>query len=123
LLGRPYSVEGEVVRGAGRGRTLGFPTANVKPDHPLALPAGVYVCQALAGSERYDAVLNLGVRPTFGETELLVEAHLLDFSGDLYGRRLRLEFLRRLREERKFPDIEALRRQIALDVAAARQGG
>src|SRR5436305_9485 len=123
LLGRPYSVEGEVVRGAGRGRTLGFPTANVKPDHPLALPAGVYVCQALVGSERYDAVLNLGVRPTFGETELLVEAHLLDFSGDLYGRRLRLEFLRRLREERKFPDIEALRRQIALDVAAARQGG
>jgi len=67
-------------------------------------------------------VLNLGVRPTFGETELLVEAHLLDFSGDLYGRRLRLAFLRRLREERKFPDIEALRQQIALDVAAARQG-
>ena len=123
LLGRHYSIRGAVVRGAGRGRTLGFPTANVKPDHPLALPAGVYVCQALAGSERYDAVLNLGVRPTFGETELLVEAHLLDFSGDLYGRRLRLEFLRRLREERKFPDIEALRRQIALDVAAARQGG
>jgi riboflavin kinase/FMN adenylyltransferase len=122
LLGRPYSVEGEVVRGAGRGRTLGFPTANVKPDHPLALPPGVYACQALVGAERYDAVLNLGVRPTFGETELLVEAHLLDFSGDLYGRRLRLAFLRRLREERKFPDIEALRRQIALDVAAVRQG-
>jgi riboflavin kinase/FMN adenylyltransferase len=122
MLGRPYSVEGEVVRGAGRGRTLGFPTANVKPDRPLPLPAGVYACQARLGSERHAAVLNLGVRPTFGETELLVEAHLLDFSGDLYGRRLRLEFLRRLREERKFADVEALRRQIALDVAAAREG-
>ncbi len=120
LLGRPYTVEGEVVRGAGRGRTLGFPTANVKTERPLPLPAGVYACQALLGVERHAAVLNLGVRPTFGETEMLVEAHLLDFSGDLYGRRLRLVFLRRLREERRFPDVEALRRQIALDVDAAR---
>lgn len=122
LLGRPYSVEGEVVRGAGRGRTLGFPTANVKTHRPLPLPAGVYACRAFLGADRYPAVINVGVRPTFGETELLVEAHLLDFSGDLYGRRLRLAFLRRLREERKFPDVEALRRQIALDVAAAREG-
>lgn len=122
LLGRPYSVEGEVVRGAGRGRTLGFPTANVKTHRPLPLPAGVYACRAFLGPDRYPAVINVGVRPTFGETELLVEAHLLDFSGDLYGRRLRLAFLRRLREERKFPDVEALRRQIALDVAAAREG-
>lgn len=120
LLGRPYSAEGEVVRGAGRGRTLGFPTANVRTDHPLQLPAGVYACQAFAGADRHAAVINVGVRPTFGETELLVEAHLLDFAGDLYGRRLRLQFLRRLRAERKFPDVEALRRQIALDVAAAR---
>jgi riboflavin kinase/FMN adenylyltransferase len=74
------------------------------------------------GPDRYPAVVNVGVRPTFGETELLVEAHLLDFSGDLYGRRLRLAFLRRLREERKFPDVESLRRQIAQDVAAAREG-
>ncbi len=122
LLGRPYSVEGEVVRGAGRGRTLGFPTANVKTRRPLPLPAGVYACRAFLGADRYPAVINVGVRPTFGETELLVEAHLLDFSGDLYGRRLSLAFLRRLREERKFPDVEALRRQIALDVAAAREG-
>jgi riboflavin kinase/FMN adenylyltransferase len=121
LLGRHYSVEGEVVRGAGRGRTLGFPTANVKTDRPLPLPAGVYACHALVERARHRAVLNLGVRPTFGESELLVEAHLLDFSGDLYGSRLKLTFLRRLREERRFPDVEALRRQIALDVAAARQ--
>jgi riboflavin kinase/FMN adenylyltransferase len=122
LLGRPYSAEGEVVRGAGRGRTLGFPTANVRTGRPLPLPPGVYACQALLGPDRYPAVVNVGVRPTFGETELLVEAHLLDFSGDLYGRRLRLAFLRRLREERKFPDVESLRRQIAQDVAAAREG-
>jgi len=70
----------------------------------------------------YQAVINVGVRPTFGETELAVEAHLLDFTGDLYGRRVRLTFLRRLRDERKFSSVEALRSQIALDVLAARRG-
>ncbi len=121
LLGRPWTIQGEVVPGAGRGRSLGFPTANLKTDRPLPLPAGVYACQALVDRARYQAVINVGVRPTFGETTLAVEAHLLDFSGDLYGRRLGLTFLRRLRDERKFPSVEALRSQIALDVAAARQ--
>jgi riboflavin kinase/FMN adenylyltransferase len=121
LLGRPYSIQGEVVRGAGRGRTLGFPTANVKTDRPIPLPPGVYVCDAFAEPAHHQAVINVGVRPTFGETELAVEAHLLDFSGDLYGKGLRLTFLRRLRDERKFSDVEALRSQIAQDVAAARQ--
>ena len=120
LLGRPYSVQGEVVRGAGRGRTLGFPTANVKTDRALPLPPGVYACHVLVESARYRAVINVGIRPTFGETEITVEAHLLDFSGDLYGKRIRLEFHRYLREERKFSDVGALRSQIALDVAAAR---
>lgn len=120
LLGRPYSVQGEVVRGAGRGRALGFPTANVNTDRPLPLPAGVYAGHAFLGSTRYQAVVNVGVRPTFGEAEFAVEAHLLDFSGDLYGSRIKLEFLRRLRGERKFPDVEALRSQIAQDVGAAR---
>lgn len=121
LLGRPYAVQGEVVRGVGRGRTLGFPTANVNSDRPLPLPAGVYACHAFLGSARYRAVINVGIRPTFGEAELAVEAHLLDFSGDLYGSRIKLQFLRRLRDERKFPDVEALRSQIAQDVAAARR--
>ena len=121
LLGRAYAVQGEVVRGAGRGRTLGFPTANVKTARPLLLPPGVYACQVDVEDTRYQAVINVGVRPTFGETELAVEAHLLDFSGDLYGRRIRLTFLRRLRDERKFPNVEALRNQIALDVLAARE--
>jgi len=122
LLGRAYSIQGEVVRGAGRGRTLGFPTANVRTARPLLLPAGVYACQADVGGAHYQAVINVGVRPTFGETELAVEAHLLDFTGDLYGRRVRLTFLRRLRDERKFSSVEALRSQIALDVLAARRG-
>ena len=121
LLGRPYAVPGEVVRGVGRGRTLGFPTANVNTGRPLPLPAGVYACHAFLGSTRYRAVINVGVRPTFGETQLAVEAHLLDFSGDLYGSQIKLQFLRRLRDEMRFPDVEALRTQIAEDVEAARR--
>jgi riboflavin kinase/FMN adenylyltransferase len=121
LLGRPYALGGEVVHGAGRGRTLGFPTANVRMDLRLPLAPGVYACRARVGPAEYRAVVNAGVRPTFGETELAVEAHLLDFSGDLYGQRIHLTFLRRLREERRFPSVEALREQIAADVAAARR--
>jgi riboflavin kinase/FMN adenylyltransferase len=121
-LGRGYTVEGEVVRGAGRGRTLGFPTANIRASHPLLLPAGVYACRVEVAEARYRAVVNVGVRPTFDEHDLAIEAHLLDFSGDLYGRRVRLTFFRRLREERKFPSVEALRAQIARDVAAAEGG-
>ena len=120
LLGRPYSIRGEVVRGAGRGRTLGFPTANVKTDRPLGLPVGVYVCRLTVTARQHQAVVNVGFRPTFGETELAVEAHVLDFTGDLYDKRVTLTFIRRLREERKFPSVDALRQQIALDVAAAR---
>ena len=120
LLGRPYSIRGEVVRGAGRGRTLGFPTANVKTERPLGLPVGVYVCRLLVGARQHQAVVNVGYRPTFGETDLSVEAHVLDFAGDLYDQRVTLTFLRRLREERKFPSVDALKEQIALDVAAAR---
>jgi riboflavin kinase/FMN adenylyltransferase len=120
LLGRPYSIRGEVVRGAGRGRTLGFPTANVKTERPLGLPVGVYVCRLLVGAREHQAVVNVGYRPTFGETDLSVEAHVLDFAGDLYDQRVTLTFLRRLREERKFPSVDALKEQIALDVAAAR---
>jgi riboflavin kinase/FMN adenylyltransferase len=120
LLGRPYSIRGEVVRGAGRGRTLGFPTANVKTERPLGLPVGVYVCRLLVGASQHQAVVNVGYRPTFGETDLSVEAHVLDFAGDLYDQKVTLTFLRRLREERKFPSVDALKEQIAIDVAAAR---
>jgi riboflavin kinase/FMN adenylyltransferase len=119
-LGRPYTVSGEVVSGAGRGRQLGFPTANVEPDRGVLLAPGVYACRMLVGGERHAAVVNIGMRPTFGETTLVVEAHVLDFSGPLYGRQVRLEFVSRLREERRFPGPEALRQQIDRDIAAAR---
>jgi riboflavin kinase/FMN adenylyltransferase len=120
LLGRPYSIRGEVVRGAGRGRTLGFPTANIRTERPLGLPVGVYVCRLQVGAREHQAVVNVGFRPTFGVNELAVEAHVLDFAGDLYDAKVTLTFVRRLREERKFSSVDALKEQIALDVAAAR---
>src|SRR5947209_11812461 len=99
LLGRAYAIQGEVVRGAGRGRTLGFPTANVKTARPLLLPPGVYTSQVDVEDTRYQAVINVGVRPTFGETELAVEAHLVDFFPDLSHRGFRITFLTALSDE------------------------
>jgi riboflavin kinase/FMN adenylyltransferase len=121
FLGRPYTVLGRVVRGVGRGRTLGFPTANVEPDRPLLIPTGVYACRATVEGAAHAAVVNIGFRPTFAEQTLAVEAHLLDFAGDLYERPLALAFVRRLRGEQKFPGPEALQRQIAQDIALARE--
>lgn len=120
LLGRPYTVCGEVVRGAGRGRTLGFPTANVRTERPLIVPTGVYACRARCGGGAYRAMVNVGNRPTFEGQDYAVEAYLLDFSGDIYDRRVCLEFHRRVRDERKFPSVEALKEQIARDVELAR---
>jgi riboflavin kinase/FMN adenylyltransferase len=119
-LGRPYAIAGSVTAGAGRGRSLGFPTANVEPDRVLLLPKGVYRGALEVEGRRHLAVVNVGVRPTFGETTLAVEAHLPDFTGDLYGRVVRLEFVDHLREEMRFPSVDALREQIARDIAAAR---
>jgi riboflavin kinase/FMN adenylyltransferase len=120
-LGREYSVTGKVVQGAGRGRTLGFPTANVDAGRPPLVPAGVYACRAVVRSTEHKAVVNVGVRPTFDEHRLVVEAHLLDFSGALYGQTVTLRFVARLREERKFAGADALRQQIERDVEAARR--
>jgi riboflavin kinase/FMN adenylyltransferase len=120
LLGRPYFLGGEVVGGAGRGRTLGFPTANIAVERPVLVPPGVYACRLAVGAAVHGAVLNAGVRPTFGEKVFTLEAHVLDFTGDLYGHRVRLNFVQRLREERKFSGVDALRQQIVADVAAAR---
>lgn len=120
-LGHPYTITGRVEPGAGRGRALGFPTANIRPARPPLVPTGVYTAHLDLEGRRHPAVVNIGVRPTFGESRLVVEAHLLDFAGDLYDRDVRLALRRRLREERRFPDAEALRRQIASDVAQARR--
>ncbi len=121
FLGRPYSVSGTVLRGAGRGRSLGFPTANLRPDHPLLLAPGVYAARAVWDGARKEAVVNAGYRPTFGENQYWVEAYLFDFAGDLYDRTLTLEFLHRIRPEMKFPGVEALKKQIAADMDAARR--
>jgi len=120
FLGRPYDVPGSVVRGAERGRALGFPTANLAPDRPVLVSPGVYACRLDAGQGERGAVTNVGVRPTFGESTVAVETHVLDFAGDLYGRRVRVIFIARLRDERRFPSVDALREQIARDVQAAR---
>ena len=124
LLGRHYFLTGTVVQGAGRGSTIGVPTANLSTESELVTPLnGVYYCWAttdgLAVSQ--PAVVNIGVRPTFGDSERSIEAHLLDWDGDLYGGRLRLEFIARLREERKFDGVPALVRQIGRDIEAARE--
>jgi len=121
MLGRAYTLPGTVVAGAGRGRTLGFPTANVAPSRPVLVAPGVYACTFEMAGQRRGAVVNVGVRPTFGEATLAVEAYLLDFSGDLYGQTVRLTFVSRVREERRFPSVDALRAQIADDVEMARR--
>lgn len=121
LLGRPPTVVGLVARGDQRGRRLGFPTANVVPDPNKAIPAnGVYVTLTEVAGGRYPAVTNVGVRPTFGGTQRMVEAYLLDWTGDLYGHQLSILFLHRLRPELKFQSIDALVAQIEADIAQAR---
>jgi riboflavin kinase / FMN adenylyltransferase len=122
LLGRPYVLRGEVVVGDRRGRSIGFPTANVLPDPAVVIPArGVYAGFVRVGKDVYAAATNVGVAPTFEGREDRVEAYLLDFEGDLYGRVVDVSFLRRIRPEEKFSGVEELRAQIARDVEEARR--
>ena len=122
LLGRPFGVRGTVMRGDQRGRTIGFPTANIDVGAQHLLPAdGVYVCRAEVEGQHYGAVTNIGLRPTFNSNRRTVEAYLLDFAGDIYGETVRIELLHRLRGEQKFAGIAALVAQINADVAAARR--
>ncbi len=121
-LGRPYRVAGAVVAGDGRGRQIGFPTANLAVWEEQVLPArGVYATYAWVAGQRYPAATNVGVRPTVNGTDLTVEAHILDFAGDLYGQEVALDFVHHIRDERRFPSLEALVTQIGLDVATTRQ--
>ena len=117
-LTRPYSLSGEVVEGRRVGRSLGFPTANLRPAHAHKLiPApGVYAVAAEAGGQTYKAMLNIGSRPTLANgADTTIEAHLLHFAGSLYGEKLTLRFIRRLRAEQKFPTLEALQAQLKID--------
>jgi riboflavin kinase/FMN adenylyltransferase len=122
LLGHHYFIDGAVVRGAGRGRGIGVPTANVNSENELVPPAGVYATFTTIGGRVWPSVTNIGLRPTFGDTERpVIEAHVLDFDQELYGQRVRISFVQRLRDERGFPDVDALRAQIDADVRSARR--
>ena len=125
LLGRLWEIEGRVLAGDRRGRTIGFPTANIDPAEYVRPAHGVYAVRAGvadgADTRWYDGVANLGVRPTVDGSRLLLETHLFDFTGDLYGSYLRVAFVEHLRPERKFESFDALKEQIAVDSEHARE--
>lgn len=123
LLGRPFEISGEVIKGAKRGKSLGFATSNLDvPPEVVDIKPGVYACRAIVRGEIYSAVTNVGFRPTFGEdlTAPRIEAHLLDFSSDLYGEYMDLIFIDRLRDEMKFSQVSDLVEQIGRDVEQTR---
>jgi riboflavin kinase/FMN adenylyltransferase len=117
LLGDYYSLKGTVIEGKRLGRTLGFPTANLKLNElsPLFLANGVYAVRIKYKTVIYNGMVNIGIRPTFEQHELTIEVNLFDFSDDLYGQDLTLFFIDRIRDEMKFPNIEALKHQISVD--------
>jgi riboflavin kinase/FMN adenylyltransferase len=120
LLGHHYSIDGSVVQGQKRGRELGFPTANLCADNELVPPAGVYATTVTLDGIVYSSITNIGIRPTFETAETtVIETHVLNFDKDLYGARLRLGFVQRLRDEKKFDGIDALKAQIYADRARA----
>lgn len=123
LLGRHYLVEGLIVPGAGRGHDVGFPTANLDSWAEQLLPAsGVYACRAVIREQVWPAVVNIGVRPTFDHDHAMtLEAHLLDFTGDIYGEGMSLSFVKRLRGEQRFSSVDQLREQIQRDVIEVRE--
>jgi len=121
LLGRYPSLTGRVVVGAGRGKRMGFPTANLDVDEGRVIPAdGVYAVRVHLGAENHDGVANIGVRPTFDGGARIVEAYILNFEGELYGKGLELEFVKRLRPERRYASVERLIAQMQRDVERAR---
>ena len=121
LLGRTFSLQGVVVRGEGRGRTLGFPTANLEVDSVQSLLSeGVYATWTHIGDKKYPSVTNIGKRPTFGSNGRTVETYIIDFDGDLYGRELRIDIVDLLRKETKFKNIDELKHQILDDIEKAK---
>jgi riboflavin kinase/FMN adenylyltransferase len=121
LMGRAYVLTGQVVRGHGRGKGLRAPTANLAPDNELLPADGVYITETLVELEWHPSVTNVGSRPTFEGAGFAIETHLPDFEGSLYNEKLRIRFFERIRDERKFDSVEALRAQIASDIGAMRR--
>jgi len=121
LIGRPFSLYGRVITGAGRGMGLGFPTANLDVDSQQALPPdGVYATWAYIDGKAYQSMANIGRRPTFGGGERAVEVYILDYHGELYGHKLRIDIIERLRCEERFDTAEELKRQVAEDIKQGR---
>lgn len=120
-LGRPYMIEGTVIKGDGRGRTIGFPTINLKSDFPLIPKRGVYISMVEIDGKKFSAVTNIGYNPTFDGQGLTIETYILDFSQDLYGREIALYFLNRIRDEVKFSSVDELKGRIWKDVETARE--
>ncbi len=121
LLGRYHFLHGTVIKGRERGRTIGFPTANLESETECMPPDGVYATRVLLADGAFGSITNIGMRPTFAETARSIEAHIFDFDRDVYGERIRLELVERIRPERKFDAPEALRNQITLDLRKARE--
>ncbi len=121
LLGRWHFLCGPVVRGHARGRAIGFPTANLDCETECIPPDGVYAARVILGDGAFPSILNIGMRPTFSEGTRSIEAHIFDFARDLYGTRIKVEPIERIRPERKFDSVDALKAQIALDVLKARE--
>lgn len=120
-LGRPYMIKGMVIPGDGRGRTIGFPTINLKTDFPLIPKRGVYVSSVEIDGKKFPAVTNIGYNPTFDGQNLTIETYILDFAQDLYGRELALYFSDRIRDEVKFGSVDELKERIRMDVETARK--
>lgn len=121
LLGRPFEIEGRVVHGFKRGRTIGFPTINIEPRESILPRNGVYAARVEVNGVFMNAVANIGSRPTVNGEGVLLEAHILDYSGDLYGRRLRVQLIAYIRPEKKFSSLDELKQNIALDIQQAKR--
>lgn len=121
LLGRYHFLSGRVVRGRERGRTIGFPTANLQPETECIPPDGVYATRVILEDGVYPSITNIGMRPTFAEQERSIETHIFDFDRELYGMKIKLELVERVRPERKFESAEALGKQIAQDIQRVKQ--
>jgi riboflavin kinase/FMN adenylyltransferase len=122
LLGHHYAIDGVVVEGAKRGRELGFPTANLSTENDLVPPTGVYATAFELDGTRWPSITNVGVRPTFESAgAVMVETHVLGLQREIYGAAVSLSFVQRLRDERRFPDVDALKEQIEADIRRARR--
>lgn len=121
LLGRTYAITGIVVKGDGRGKGLGFPTANIVPKHTIIPADGVYAARLFVRDRLYDGIANIGMRPTFDKESLTIEVHVFDFSEDIYSEEVSLYFVKKIREEKKFKNADELILQIAADIRTARE--